>query len=114
MTTLTSDEIAAFKALLEKLLVDFPNLRLAEKVDINARLHLLNPTLEAIDKITKESVKLKLKGSHGTVRGEEFDAVRVWIDQTRLDQTALKEQRPKIHAAFLVDGGYYRIDYKVR
>lgn len=90
--------------------------KMAEKdvIDLAARLKPVVKHCEKIDTFVKDKVKAKLKHDEGTVLGGLFKAVLKLVPCTRLDQKALKEAHPKIHAEFCVPGEDERVTFELR
>lgn len=86
----------------------------AELIDVAARLKPIAKHCNVIDEACKAYVKDKRKGIEGTVMGELFKAVLKIVPTKRLDQKALKENEPKIHAEYNMDVEDERVTYELR
>lgn len=100
MKKATEIDLADTADALESLQERIPKMTITEKVDVAARLRAVHKLTEAMDEVLKADIKKHLKGKDGTVKGEIFKAVVATGPVTRLDQKALKEQKPEIHAQF--------------
>lgn len=87
---------------------------LPETIDIAARLKPIAKHCEVFDKHCKDLIKAKRKGKEGAVMGELFKAVLTLVDTTRLDQRALKENEPEIHAEYNKDVTDEKVTYELR
>ena len=99
---------------IEHLHKTLPTLDLAQQIDVAARLKPLAKHCEQIDETVKDAVKAKLKGKAGAVPGEIFKAVLNLVSVTRLDQKALKEEEPEVHAEYSKQTEDQRVTYSVR
>jgi predicted phage-related endonuclease len=99
MKAATKIDLTDMQDCMEALIKRWPSMSLAEQIDVAARLKAVGKHCETIDKSIKDAVKSKLKDKAGVVPGELFKAVMRLDAVTRLDQTMLKVEYPKIHAA---------------
>lgn len=102
-----SDILEGFAAKLDKLTT-------ADLIDLAARLKPVAKHCKAIDEFTKEFVKTKRDGKEGDVLGGEFKATLKLVPTTRLDQKGLKENEPKIHAAYNLEVTDERVSFELR
>ncbi len=86
----------------------------AVKVDVAARLRSLSKTIELMDTMIKEDLKVSLKGKPGTVVGETFKANIAYIPTTRLNQKALEMDYPKVYAKYLETKDQARVTFEAR
>lgn len=91
----------------------FPELTKEEQIDVGAHIRAAMRICEGLDKQLKELVASNLDGV-GIVKGENFNAIRIYVDGERLDAKALKESHPIIYSKYLVDNGYYRINFEIK
>jgi len=99
---------------LEEMLKVLPKLKLAEKVDLGARLRAIIKNAGKLDDEIKDAIKEKRGGKPGTVLGDVFKAVLTEVPFPRCDVKALQEELPKIYADYLVDGSQKRVNYEPR
>lgn len=92
----------------------WPTLKLAEKVDICARLKGAGKSIEQMDKDVKEDVKTKLKHKGGTVLGELFKAILTLVDTKRLDQKSLRLADPQLFNIHNKDATDERVTFEPR
>jgi hypothetical protein len=86
----------------------------ADLIDLAARLKPVAKHCEAIDKFAKLYVKDKRNGVDGEVLGGEFKAVLKGVSTTRLNQQALREGDPKIHAKYNESVVDERVSFELR
>lgn len=99
---------------LEHLAASLGRLTREEKIDVAARLRSAAKTVELIDKSIKEDISTWRKGKPGYVNGEIFKAKYSVSPVNRLDQKALKEEEPAIHAKFTKANDEVRITFEPR
>lgn len=98
---------------LEKL-AEMDNLTVQQTVDLGARFRLMKGTIEKLDKMISEIIKVQLNEEEGTLSGALFNATAAIVPSERLDSKLLKEERPKLYTTYLKDSESYRITYKPR
>lgn len=99
---------------LEHLLDKLPTLSMADKVDIAARNRAIAKNSKALDDAIKDEIKDSLKHKPGVKLGEVFKAVLKLIPCERLDQKALKEEKPAIYAAYVKGSEDERVTFEPR
>lgn len=86
----------------------------ADLIDLAARLKPVAKHCKEIDDRVKDMVKTSLDLVDGVVNGNEFKAVGKNVPTTRLNQKALKENEPKIHAKYNEEVTDFRISFELR
>ncbi len=110
---LDQDLIDASDAL-EHLVKQYDKMTLEEKVDIGARLKGICNNAEKLRKQIGDAMKERVKQKEGTVLGDVFKAVIKLVPIDRLNQTALKEEKPAIYNAYLRNDTDVRVTYEPR
>lgn len=100
--------------ILEGFVTKLPKMTEADMIDLAARLKPAAKHLKTIDEYVKQDVKERLKHHNGARLGTLFKAVLKLIPCERLDQTALKEGHPKIHAMYCKEAMDERVTFEVR
>jgi hypothetical protein len=108
------DNLLAASDALEALLMIFPKLKMAEKVDLGARLRAIVKNAGKLDDQIKDDIKERRADKPGTVLGEVFKAILTEVPFPRCDVKALQKEMPKIYADYVVDGSQKRITYEPR
>jgi hypothetical protein len=108
------EDIDELSAILEDFVQRLDKLGLANKIDMAARLKPIAKHVVKIDEHVKDLVRTKLDHKDGATNGILFKAVLKLVTVDRLDQKALKEERPKIHAEYLRECTDERVTYEVR
>jgi len=99
---------------LEKLRAIVPKLNLQATVDVGARISAIERITEAMDKAIRDEVESFRRKKPGEVLGSEFKAHLSYCTVARLDQKALKEEEPEIHAEYCKTSKERRIRYVIR
>lgn len=108
------DDMSDICETLKKRLTSPKGLTLAEWVDVAARIKPVEKALEELKEAVKGMVLAKRKGNAGEVLGDDFKAVVSLVPTTRLDQKALKEGDPAVHAKYNKSVTDTRVTYEVR
>lgn len=85
-----------------------------DRIDLAAKLKPVAKACKVIDDCVKDAIKKKLRNKAGTRLGKTFKAVLSLIPVTRLDQTALKEEMPQVHALYSKTNNEERITFELR
>lgn len=107
-------DLRLLSEILEDLVNGLPELKEADLIDVAARLKPIHKNADKVLDHAKLHIKTKLKGKEGLVLGEEFKGKLKHVPTTRLNQKALKEGHPKIHAIYNEDVVDDRITYELR
>jgi len=107
-------DLADITDALEHLSRRLPTLSREEKVDVAARMRAVAKHADLIDEYVKGEIKAWRKGKEGYVLGEVFKAWLGLVEATRLDQTKLKVEYPKVHEACLKKSTDTRITFEPR
>jgi hypothetical protein len=110
----TKIDLQDLTEIMEGFVKTFDKLTQEEKIDLAARLKPVAKNCEVIDKAVKELVKVKLKHKNGEVPGEQFKAKLVLVPVDRLDQKALKEEKPDTYEEYVVSSNDERITFILR
>lgn len=108
------DDLKEFSLMMEDLLEEYRDLPEADLIDIGALIKPISKGCEEIDTYIKDQVKEKLKHNTGTRLGNMFKAVLKIVPVKRLDQKALKEGSPAIHAKYTREYEDERITFELR
>ena|ERR1700722_11387244 len=114
MNALTKSDLEDLTFLLDAIVEQLPKMKMAEKVDVCARLRGAAKALEAIDKSVKAAIKLKRDGKEGYVNGELFRAKLTLVPITRFQQTVFKEAEPKLYDKYSETNDEARILFEPR
>ena len=114
MITSVKNDLSDATESLEHLLKKYADLTMPEKVDVGARVNAIKKNADKLVELVKDDVKARRKGKEGEVKGELFVAKLDLVDTKRLDQKALKEERPEIHAEYNKDVTDERVTFAVR
>ncbi len=108
-------ELISMSEIMEDLTANMAELPQATLIDVAARLKPIAKHIEALDKYVKdEIVKPELGDQEGTLNGIDFKAVLKEVPTTRLNQKALKEGDPKVHAKYNEDVVDLRVSFELR
>jgi predicted phage-related endonuclease len=107
-------DLAEAASAIEHLVETLPSMALKDKVDACARLRGAAKSIEAFDKAVKDEIKAELGQHDGTVAGNVFKAVLAYVKSKRLDQQALKAERPKIYEQYCTERSDARITFEPR
>jgi predicted phage-related endonuclease len=91
-------DLSDLSDVMESLRKRWSKMTLAEQIDVRARLAAVIKHCEFFDKDIKDVIKAKLGDEEGEVPGETFKACMRLDPVTRLDQTMLKVEHPKVFA----------------
>jgi len=100
--------------IMENLMKDTERMTPADKIDVAARLRAAAKTIDKFDKDTKEYVKEHLKHTAGEVTGYQFKAILQVVPTDRLDEKALKADKPSVFAAYTKTSDVERITFDLR
>lgn len=100
--------------ILEGLVEKLDKLDTADLIDIAARLKPAAKACKTVDDHVKKLVKDGLNGKEGTRYGVEFKAVMKLVPTTRLNQSLLKEELPKVHAKYNEAVTDERVSFELR
>jgi len=100
--------------ILENIMKITEQLTPADKIDVAARFRAAHKTIEKFDKDVKTYVKDHLRHAAGEVPGYQFKAVLQIVPTNRLDQEALKIDKPAIVAAYMKPSDDERVSYEIR
>lgn len=107
-------DIDDLSTILEDFVQRLDKLGMANKIDMAARLKPIAKHVTKIDEHVKDLVREKLDHKDGSTNGVLFKAVLKLVPVDRLDQKALKEERPKIHAEYVREYTDERVSFVVR
>lgn len=100
--------------IMEGIMRDTERMTAADKIDVAARLRAAAKTIEKFDKDIKTYVKDHLRHTAGEVPGYQFKAVLQIVPTNRLDQEALKAEKPAIVAAYTKPNDDERVSFELR
>lgn len=107
-------DLRLLSEILEDLVNGLPELKEADLIDVAARLKPIHKNADKVLEHAKTHVIEKLKGREGSILGVEFKGLLKHVDTTRLNQKALKEGHPKIHAQYNEEVTDNRVTYELR
>ena len=111
---------------LEDILKKLSKMSLGEKVDLGARLRGIAKNVDAIDKEIKKDLRAELEpkilaeriqnpeAKDASYKGETFKGTFALNPVNRLDQQALKAEKPKIYEAYLKETEEGRVTFSPR
>ena len=114
MNKTIEDDLIVSSDALEHLMKRLPDLPMADKVDICARLRGVVKNAELIDKAIKDEIKKKLKGKEGTVLGDIFKASLALVISERFNNKAFKEAEPDLYQQYLDKSESQRVTFETR
>lgn len=100
--------------IMEGFVKKLPQMSEADQIDLAARLKPVAKACKQIDDAVKDAVKAKLHHKEGNRLGNLFKAVLKVIHTSRLDQTALREERPKIYDLYNKPCDDERVTFELR
>lgn len=107
-------DLDTLTAILEDFVNEIENMAEEDKIDLAAKLKSAVKACKVIDDCVKEAIKKKLRNKAGERLGKTFKAVLQLVRVTRLDQTALKEDLPNVHAEYSKTSNEERITFELR
>jgi len=108
------DDLLELTDILEGFRTKLETMTEADQIDLAARLKPVAKSCELIDDFVKDGIKERLKHKEGVRQGNLFKAVLKLVKVSRLDQKALKEQKPALAAQFTNEGTDERISFELR
>lgn len=105
-----ADAVDAIEHLVELL----PDMPLKHRVDVAARLRGAAKAIETIDKSVKADIKEQCGQEVGTVNGVIFKAKFSYVTVNRLNQTRLKDERPKLYNQYCDSTEEGRVNFEPR
>lgn len=100
--------------IMETIMKDVDRMTEADKIDVAARFRAALKTIEKFDKEVKTYVKDHLNHTAGEVPGHQFKAVLQIVPTDRLDQVALKADKPSVVAAYTKTDDVERVSFEIR
>lgn len=107
-------DLDTLTAIMEDFVNEVESMEEPDKIDLAAKLKPVAKACKVIDDCVKEAVKKKLRNKAGERLGKAFKAVLHLIPVTRLNQTALKEGMPRIHAEYSETNTEERVTFELR
>jgi hypothetical protein len=109
-----SSDLDDLTAIMESVKLLFDRMDQATVIDVIARLKPAAKTIEKLEEVVKDGVKTMLNHKNGEVPGNLFKALLTIVPVDRLDQTALKEGSPTVHARYVRGYEDERVTFVVR
>jgi len=100
--------------IMETIVRDTERMTTADKIDVAARFRAAAKTIEKFDKEIKIYIKDHLNHTAGEVPGHQFKAVLQIVPTNRLDQEALKTDKPSVFAAYTKPNDDERVSFEIR
>lgn len=100
--------------IMESIMKDTERMTPADKIDVAARFRAALKTIDKFDKEIKTYVKDHLNHVAGEVPGHRFKAVLQIVPTDRLDQEALKADKPAVVAAYTKTDDVERVSFELR
>lgn len=107
-------DLADLSDILEGFVTKLPKMSQHDLIDLAARLKPVAKNTKAIDDFVKVMVKEKLKHKEGMLPGGLFKAVLKLVPIGRLDQKALKEDKPALVEEYTRDDTDERVTFEVK
>jgi len=104
--------LLALSASIEQLELEYPKLKLSERVDVGAQLGASIRASEKLHEKLKADLKAKWEGK--PLLGTTFVAEVGTHQTTRFDTTTFKEERPKLYVAYCVTATQTKLTFKIR